>query len=112
MKCLIVKEKWLELILAGKKSWEIRGSNTRIRGKIGLIQSGSGKIFGEAELVDSIPLTKELLKKNFSKHRIPLEKLDYLKYKKPFAWILRNPKEYKTPKAYKHPQGAVIWVNV
>ena len=44
-KALIVKEKWLNLILdgdeSGPKLWEIRGSGTWIRGRVGLIQSGS-----------------------------------------------------------------------
>jgi hypothetical protein len=42
MKGLIVKSPWIELILEGKKTWEIRGSNTKIRGPIALIKSGSG----------------------------------------------------------------------
>ena len=31
-KALVVKKKWLDLILAGQKTWEIRGSSTSKRG--------------------------------------------------------------------------------
>lgn len=46
---LIIKEKWLRLILSGLKSWEIRGSRTKKRGTIYLIQSGSSHIMGQVE---------------------------------------------------------------
>ena len=59
MKGLIIKKHWLELIFQGKKIWEIRGSKTNIRGKIELIESGSGKVVGECCLVDCISLNLE-----------------------------------------------------
>jgi hypothetical protein len=55
MKGLIIKSPWIDKILAGEKTWEIRGSNTKIRGKISLIKSGSGMILGKADLVDCVP---------------------------------------------------------
>jgi len=42
MHALVIRPQWIEKILAGKKTWEIRGSRTAIRGIIGLIPSGSG----------------------------------------------------------------------
>ena len=33
MKALVIKQPWVDYILNGKKTWEIRGSNTKIRGK-------------------------------------------------------------------------------
>ena len=56
MKGLIIKAPWIDYILSGKKTWEIRGCNTKIRGEIALIQSGTGKIYGTVELVDSLEL--------------------------------------------------------
>ena len=50
--CLIVKEKWLNMILDGYKSLEIRGVRTHKRGLIGLIQSGTGEVKGIASLTD------------------------------------------------------------
>ena len=56
MKGLIIKQKWLDKIFAGEKTWEIRGSKTQIRGQIYLIQSGTKHIYGKADLVDCITL--------------------------------------------------------
>lgn len=67
---LIIKEKWLRLILSGLKSWEIRGSRTKKRGTIYLIQSGSSHIMGQVDIVDCIELTKERYEKNRGKHCI------------------------------------------
>ena len=54
---------WAYLILHNKKPWEIRGTNTKIRGRIGIIAKSSGKIYGEVTLVNSFPLTRELFNK-------------------------------------------------
>lgn len=111
MKALIIKEKWLNLILSGKKTWEIRSSSTRIRGKILLIKSGSKQIFGECELVDIIKLDLDQYKISANKHCINV-KQDILPYKNTYAWVLQNPQKYNNPIPYKHPMGAVIWVNI
>lgn len=37
-----------------------------------------------------------------------LEKLDKWKY----PWCIEDAKRYDRPMPYKHPQGAVIWVNI
>ena len=56
MKALIVKKLWIDYILDGNKVWEIRGSNTKIRGEIELIQSGTGLVVGKCNLIDCIEL--------------------------------------------------------
>ena len=44
---LIIKKKWLDLIMSGQKTLEIRGSRTSHAGEeIALLQSGSQKILG------------------------------------------------------------------
>ena len=49
---LVVKRRWLDKILAGRKTWEIRGGPTTKRGWIHFAQSGStGKLMGRARLV-------------------------------------------------------------
>ena len=35
---LLTKQPWIGTILAGSKTWEIRGSSTEVRGPIALIQ--------------------------------------------------------------------------
>jgi hypothetical protein len=112
MKGLIIKEPWIDLILDGKKPWEIRGSNTKIRGKICLIKSGSGLIVGECEIVNSKLVSHESLIQNQDKHCIDIKHWSQIPYRKPHAWVMQNPVRYKEPIPYKHPQGAVIWVNL
>lgn len=111
MKGLIIKQPWIDKILSGEKTWEIRGSNTNVRGIVKIIKSGSGKIYGEAELLDSLPLSENDYNTNREKHMV---QMDYgmLWYSKPHAWILGNVKMYDEPIPYNHPQGAVIWVNL
>ena len=110
MKGLIIKSPYIELILEGKKKLEIRGSRTNIRGTIGLIKSGSKKVYGEVKLVGC----KELDLKAYNEYYKGLygtEKSE-LPYKRTYAWVLEDPVIYKEPKDYNHPLGAVIWVNL
>lgn len=111
MKALIVKQPWIDYLLNGEKVWEIRSSNSNIRGTVGLIQSGTGKIFGTIELVDSILLDEQTYFSSKDKHCIPTDGKT-MPYKKTHAWVMKNPKRFETPIPYNHPLGAVIWVNV
>ena len=110
MKGLIIRSPYIDLILDGKKKWEIRGSNTNIRGKIALIKSGSKKIYGEVNLVDSFEIDLDL----YNEYHINMygRKVGKLPYKRTFAWVLNEPVKYKESINYNHPQGAVIWVNL
>ncbi|MFB9330046.1 ASCH domain-containing protein [Paenibacillus aurantiacus] len=113
MKGLIIKPYWADLILSGQKTWEIRGSRTHQRGRIGIIKSGSGEVCGSVDLVDCIPIhdndDPDMLIANQDKHHVPFGAIPY---RKPWAWVLENPTVYTDPVPYKHPLGAVIWVNL
>lgn len=110
MKGLIIKKPWIDYILNGDKVWEIRGIKTKTRGKIELIQSGSGLVVGCCEIVDCIEITLQNYKQNVNKHCVA--NTDALPYKNTYAWVLKNPKRYEQPRKYKHPNGAIIWVNL
>ena len=88
-RCLCVRAPYAGRIVDGKKTEEYRSTATRIRGRIGIVESGTGTIIGEAELYDCTEIG------------------DWR-----YVWHLRNAKRYKTPRPYKHPFGAVIWVKV
>lgn len=113
LKGLVIKPHWADLILDGTKTWEIRGSATKHRGPIYIIKSGTGKIYGAADLVDCIPLhgpnDHELIINSRDKHHVPLGAVPY---RKPWAWVIENAERFKEPFEYDHPQGAVIWVNI
>jgi len=109
---LIIKKYWLNKIFSDNpKTWEIRGSRTKRRGNIQLIESGSGNIVGECKLVDCIgPLSDSEIEQNRSKHQIA-DDFD-ISYKNVFAWVLNDARRYANPVSYEHPQGAVIWVKL
>ncbi len=59
MRGLIIDEPWVSYILDGRKTCELRGSNCRIRERIGLIRKGSGLVVGTADVVGARgPLTR------------------------------------------------------
>jgi hypothetical protein len=104
---LLIQEVWLDRILAGTKTWEIRGSKTTRRGPISLIQSGSGTVVGTTEVVDVIgPLTLEELQQGAQQAGFLATQLPYANT---YAWVLRDAKRLPEPIPYEHPQGAVIW---
>ncbi|MEK2647406.1 ASCH domain-containing protein [Bdellovibrio sp. BCCA] len=108
MKGFIVRQPWADLILSGKKTWEIRSSNTNIRGTVGVVCEG--KWIGTVVIDDSRILTPQDFEENRDKHCVPASR--EMKYKQPHAWILSNPVNFREPKDYHHKQGCVIWVNL
>ena len=111
MRALLIRSPWIDLILDGKKTWEIRGSRTHIKGQIGLIASRSGTVVGVCDLVKCVgPLTATEFRKSAKKagHRRSEAKLGY--YRQTFAWVVKNARRLARPVEYRHPSGAVIWV--
>lgn len=111
MKGLIIKQKWAELILNGLKTMELRGNNTKIRGTIGIVISGTKQVYGTVDLIDCLPLNKEYYENNKEKHKVNL-RYEELPYKNTYGWILENHKLYDKPIPYNHKKGCVIWVNI
>lgn len=108
---LIIKKEWLDRIFDNGKVWEMRSRpvSKKLFGRIGLIESGSGLIIGEATLVYCFKPSTLKLQTCMSNHQVEDMKL----FKKwPYAWILKEAKRYDKPIPYKHPQGAVIWVKI
>ncbi|RWZ51372.1 ASCH domain-containing protein [Halobacillus fulvus] len=112
MKGLIVRSPWIERILSGQKTWEIRGTHTKIRGPIALIKSGSGMVYGEIQITGSKELTLEDYQSSQEYHTIDQAHTRELPYKKTYAWMMEKPELYEEPIPYEHPKGAVIWVNL
>ena len=105
---LIIKKKWIDKIFDEGKIWEMRSQPTNIRGRIGLIESGTGHIVDEVDLTGCEEIDtkdKDLIKY----HKV--ENVDLLD-KWSYAWFLENAKRYSKPVPYTHPQGAVIWVKI
>ncbi len=110
---LLIRKEPLDKILARRKTWEIRGSATRMRRLIGLIQSGSGTVVGTCQLTNVIgPLATRDLKANASKLGLRPEAIKSKPYKRTYAWVLRSARRLPRPVRYAHPVGAVIWVKL
>jgi hypothetical protein len=108
---LVMKAPWLDLILSGKKTWEIRGTQTTQRGTIHLALSGAGgQIAGQCRIAKSYTIDRKTLSKHFAKHRI--EDLSIVTYRTPHVWEISHARRYKQPFVYDHPQGAVNWVRL
>lgn len=115
MKGLIIDEPWIGLILRGEKIWEMRKTACHHRGWIALIRKGSGQVVGIAEITDSLAAIEslEVYANGEVQHRIPSRRQGQA-----FAdgwrtpWVLRNACALAVPVPYKHPFGAVIWVNL
>ena len=112
-RALIIRQPYIGKILDGLKTWEMRSRPTKIRGRIGLIESGSGLIVGEAEIVRMQEAPKNDWSRSITSvyHRIEYRD-QHLMDKWCWAWVLENAIRYDEPIPYVHPQGAVIWVNL
>jgi hypothetical protein len=110
---IIIRASPLELILSGKKSWEMRTSHTNIRETIALIRKSSKAVFGVADIVDSRgPLTQAEMKNSLALHAIEVHRLDDpAVVKNRFAWILRNVRRLPVPVPYDH-KGGVRFVSL
>jgi hypothetical protein len=111
MHCLKIDEKWVNLILNGSKTWEIRRKNTNIREQIALGNKEIKRVVGYAKIVDSIEKTLEDLKKHNDKHQAN----DFLdKYANGretlFAWVLEDIKVESNPTPYSYATGS--WCKV
>lgn len=113
-KGLIIDSPYIEDILAGLKTWEMRTRATKIRGRIALIKKGSGLVVGIASLVDSLPALSEAeMLASKVRHRITDDKLSAPETQKwRYPWVLEEATPLGHPVKYKHPKGAVIWVEL
>lgn len=90
---LFVTHPWPLFYKKGMKTWEIRSYPTEYRGKLLIIESKTNTVISLVELIDCVPLSKELWEMNFEKHRVSCP-FDVLPYRKTngdaFAWVIKN----------------------
>ncbi len=112
MRGLIVKQPFASIIVKGEKKWEIRKTNTNIRGEILIVSDGYA--LGKVKLVDILgPFTVKELLKHYSYHKADEKFLkEYSKGKKLYAWVFEDPEEFKEKIRIKIPKGAKIWVKL
>lgn len=111
MKGLIIESPYIDMILDGIKTWEMRSTKTKIRGEIFLIRKGSGTIVGRAKLVDSLDyIMYDDLSLWYDRHRVQVSSYNRDTFKWNYPWVLSDVFKIE-PIPYIHPRGAVIWVN-
>lgn len=106
---LVIREPWIDLILSGQKTWEMRSPAPAWRGWFGLIRKGSGQISGIARLADvGRALTQSQMIETIDKHCIPetmIRSGEVEKWTTP--WILADVQVLTQPVRYRHPNGAI-----
>jgi len=109
-KGLIIRGEHCQKILDGLKTYEMRSRQTNFRGKIGLIVSGTKKIFGTANLYD---VGKETIIDAEDWHnRYPLHQCREYMPQWPCIWMLKDVVKFDEPIPYAHKNGCVTWVNL
>jgi hypothetical protein len=105
-----IRAPYIDEIVAGTKTWEIRSKFTKKIGPVGLIRSKSGTVVGIANLIKVVEITASIGRANARKMGMsPSEGADCEGL---FAWVLEDVVKFKTPVPYKHPSGAVTWVTL
>lgn len=108
-KGLVIREPWVDLILTGQKTWEMRATSPSWRGWFGLIRKGSGEISGIARLANvERPLSPDEMVQTFDKHHIPeamIRSGEVAKWTTP--WSLADVQVLRRPVRYRHPYGAI-----
>ena len=88
MRALIVRAPYAAQIMNDLKPIEYRCRATNVRGRIGIIEGGTGTVIGEVTLTGCQP------------------------GEGCYNWLLSNSLKYTKPRPYRHPPGAVVWVNL
>ena len=68
---LTLKQEWIDLILTGRKTWEIRSKPIRKRERIALAESSTAVLRGDVEIVNCVRLDAQSFASSFDKHCVP-----------------------------------------
>jgi hypothetical protein len=105
-----IREPWIDMILDGEKTWEIRSKFTKKIGPVALIRSKSGTVVGTAKLSKVVEITASIGRANARKMGMPPS--EGADCEGLYAWVLEDVIKFKIPVPYKHPSGAVTWVTL
>lgn len=105
-----IREPWIDMILIGVKTWEIRTKNTLKIGPVALIRSGSKTVVATATLAEVVIVTRKLARANAE--LMGMTEGEALSCVGEYAWVLEDVVELKKPVPYIHPRGAVTWVTL
>ena len=111
---LLIRQPWLELILSGEKTWEVRSMPTNIRHRILLAEPGTGMCSGQAIIDDVIEIERADFASYAHLHQVrsPEGYAIIDKYASIYAWQLRDVTRLSVQRPFKHPLGAITWVRL
>jgi hypothetical protein len=110
---LIIDKPWIELILSGQKSWEMRTTKFKKLGYIALVEKGTKTITGIARIdgyTEQLSLAQ--LEQHEAKHRVLKSQYTASDYKWFTAMKLSNVLRLERSIKYEHKNGTVIWVKL
>lgn len=113
---MVITDKWAKLILAGKKTVEVKSKPNKyaLRSTIGIAISGTNRIWGEAFVEDEVFLTRQQARSKqwTEKHCVDKASLDAYSTAAGdvYAYVLTNVIAYPTGIQYTLEQGTVNWV--
>jgi hypothetical protein len=107
LKGLIIAERWISLILSGRKTWQMCPKVSKYRGPIALISKGSLSVVGIADLVHCIPRQHGAeYRATEPLHCIPRAEQKDAAAHWPVAWVFENARSLLKPVPYRHKNGA------
>ena len=107
---LLMQQHWLDRLLHYGKTWEIRGRDTKVRGKIYLARKEL--IYGETRVVDSFAVTMAELMAPAARMRHHITDLRIVTYKTPHVWKFAETRIYAHPVTFTRKPGQVVWCRV
>jgi hypothetical protein len=105
-----IRQPYIDSILDGSKTWEVRSKATKKIGPVALIQSGSGTVVATARLSKVIELTSSNARANA--RLMGMSPPDAAGCAGLYAWVLDDAVKLKKPVPYIHPSGAITWVTL
>ena len=108
-KGLIMDLCWIQLVLSGAKTWEIRSTDASFRGRFGLCKKG--RCLGSVELVAVHEVSRDDLEQQRDKHQVQdLRMFD----SKPrlFAWELARPCKFTEAVQYDASRAGQRWISL
>ena len=114
-------------ILNGEKIWELRGRTSNCRARVAIAAKGTGKLWGEVNIVSSVLVARKNKRgrfcpvpgqeaafpghrANYARHCV--SDLRVLPYSEIWAWSLEGAEWYQDPRPYRHPKGQMSWIRL
>lgn len=114
-RALKVKAEYAELIISGKKTWEIRSTRTtKFKERIAISPIGKQTLIGDIVFTNCLEISKNEFNKYFGRHCVPASDAANVigNYSKIYAWGISAPRAYANEVHYRTKTGQMSWVKL